>query len=62
MNKVGLGDHMAKEYGIPMYARMIHNLDGSTYSVPYGAEKQCIYSVGRRYVNEVLLTGTVRTK
>ena len=27
------------------------------YPVPYGKEGQAIYSVGRRYVNEILLTG-----
>ena len=48
---------MAEEYGIPMRARMIHNLDGSTYPVPYGKDGQAIYSVGRRYVNEILLDG-----
>jgi hypothetical protein len=25
--------------------------------VPYGRKDQCIYSVGRRYVNEILLNG-----
>lgn len=55
MNGAGLGDHVKDEYGIPMYARMIHNRDGSTYPVPYGQKDQCIYSVGRRYVNEILL-------
>ena len=34
---------------------MIHNQDGSTKPIPYGKENQCIYSVGRRYVNEILL-------
>lgn len=57
MSKIGLGEHVAKEYGIPMSARMIHNQDGSTYPVPYGKDGQCIFSVGRRYVNEILLTG-----
>ena len=42
-------------YGIPMHARMIHNQDGTTKPIPYGKENQCIYSVGRRYVNEILL-------
>lgn len=56
---IGLGDHVANDYGIPMNARMIHNLDGSTYPVPYGKDDQCIYSVARRYVNEILLTGTL---
>ena len=36
---------------------MIHNVDGTTYDVPYGKGDQCIYSVGRRYINEALLTG-----
>ena len=43
-----LGDHVVHDYGIPMFARMIHNLDGSTYPVPYGTKEQCILSVGRR--------------
>ena len=57
LNSIGLGNHVAEEYGIPMRARMIHNLDGSTYPVPYGKDGQAIYSVGRRYVNEILLDG-----
>ena len=36
---------------------MIHTVGGDTYPVPYGEKDQCIYSVGRRYVNEILLTG-----
>jgi len=56
LNSIGLGNHVAEEYGIPMRARMIHRLDGTTYPVPYGKQGQAIYSVGRRYVNEILLT------
>jgi len=56
LNSIGLGNHVAEEYGIPMRARMIHTLEGTTYPVPYGKEDQAIYSVGRRYVNEILLT------
>ncbi len=57
-----LGDHVRTQYGIPMRARMIHppaKADGKveTYAVPYGKDGQCIYSVGRRYLNEILLTG-----
>lgn len=55
LNKVGLDQHMKQEYGIPMYARMIHNKDGAMHGIPYGKENECIYSVGRRYVNEILL-------
>ena len=57
LNSIGLGNHVAEEYGIPMRARMIHRLDGTTYPVPYGKKGQAIYSVGRRYVNEILLNG-----
>ena len=55
LSQVGLADHVKTEYGIPMYARMIHNLDGAMYPIPYGKGEQCIYSVGRRYINEILL-------
>merc|ERR1711970_1274812 len=55
MDGVGLGEHVKTEYGIPMHSRMIHNKDGSTNPIPYGKENQQIYSVGRRYVNEILL-------
>ncbi|XP_076064876.1 kynurenine 3-monooxygenase cn [Oratosquilla oratoria] len=53
---VGVEDHIIKNHGIPMYARMIHRPDGTTYAIPYNKDGQCIYSVGRRHVNEVLLT------
>merc|ERR1712241_156154 len=55
MDGVGLGEHVKTEYGIPMHSRMIPNKDGSTNPIPYGKENQQIYSVGRRYVNEILL-------
>merc|ERR1711988_1382071 len=55
LKKIDLDEHVKKEYGIPMYARMIHNTNGDTNAIPYGKENQCIYSVGRRYVNEILL-------
>ena len=57
LNRIGLGNHVAEEYGIPMRARMIHTTKGETYPVPYGKKDQAIFSVGRRYVNEILLTG-----
>jgi len=56
LNSIGLGAHVASEYGIPMHSRMIHTPQGQMYPVPYGKEGEAIYSVGRRYVNEILLT------
>ena len=55
LRKIGLDDHIREEYGIPMHARMIHSPGGDTNAIPYGKANQCIYSVGRRYVNEILL-------
>ena len=55
LRKAGLDEHIREGYGIPMYARMIHDRDGTTKPIPYGEDNQCIYSVGRRYVNEILL-------
>ncbi|XP_050345100.1 kynurenine 3-monooxygenase isoform X2 [Nymphalis io] len=53
---VGVEDHMVNEHGIPMRARMIHRPDSTTYSIPYDARtNQCIYSVGRNYLNNILL-------
>jgi len=55
LRKVGLDEHMKTEYGIPMHARMIHSPAGSLNAIPYGKDGEAIYSVGRRYVNEILL-------
>ncbi|XP_026742464.1 kynurenine 3-monooxygenase [Trichoplusia ni] len=56
LKDVGVETHMIEEHGIPMKARRIHRMDGSTYAIPYDARtKQCIYSVGRNYLNARLL-------
>ncbi|OQR78950.1 kynurenine 3-monooxygenase-like [Tropilaelaps mercedesae] len=52
---LGLEDTVIQNHAIPMRARMIHDLDGTTHSIPYGKKGQCIYSVGRRYLLELLL-------
>ncbi|XP_055531129.1 kynurenine 3-monooxygenase [Wyeomyia smithii] len=44
------------QHGIPMKGRMLHDLKGNRKFVPYDANtNQCIYSVGRKHLNEVLL-------
>ncbi|XP_071438692.1 kynurenine 3-monooxygenase isoform X2 [Hetaerina americana] len=53
---VGLEGALVREHGIPMRARMIHSRNGERRAIPYGTSEQCIYSVGRKYLNEVLLT------
>ncbi|XP_071997256.1 kynurenine 3-monooxygenase isoform X2 [Engystomops pustulosus] len=41
--------------GIPMYARMIHPVNGKKYSIPYGKRDQYILSVDRANLNKELL-------
>ncbi|XP_043211081.1 kynurenine 3-monooxygenase-like isoform X1 [Amphibalanus amphitrite] len=54
--RVGLEDLVIQQHGIPMYGRMIHATDGRKKVIPYGKAGQCIYSVGRRYLNETMLS------
>ncbi|ESO86802.1 hypothetical protein LOTGIDRAFT_220321 [Lottia gigantea] len=54
LKMVGLED-MVVENGIPMHARMIHDLDGTRRPIPYGEKHQYIMSVDRKHLNEVLL-------
>lgn len=55
--EVGLEDELLR-HGIPMRGRMLHDLTGRTKCIPYDVNtNQCIYSVGRKHLNEVLLTG-----
>ncbi|XP_069688959.1 kynurenine 3-monooxygenase isoform X2 [Periplaneta americana] len=59
LKQVGLQDELVNHHGIPMKGRMIHNLDGTRKPIPYDPRSnQCIYSVSRRYLNEVLLSAT----
>lgn len=59
LKRVGLEDIVINE-GIPMYARMIHDRDGTHRPIPYGKSNQFIMSVDRRRLNEVLLTEAER--
>lgn len=40
LREVGLEDDIIKNHGLPMEARMIHKVDGSTYQIPYGQKGQ----------------------
>lgn len=55
--EVGLENDLL-QHGIPMRGRMLHDLKGRTKCIPYDVNtNQCIYSVGRKHLNEVLLNG-----
>ena len=49
-------DEKVLAQAIPMRGRMIHPLRQSTYVVPYGARGECINSIDRKKLNELLLT------
>jgi len=55
LRKVGLEDTVL-ESAIPMNARMIHSPSGELSAQPYGKKGQCIYSIDRQILNELLLT------
>lgn len=38
LKSVGVEDQIIQNHGIPMRARMIHNLDGTTYAIPYNKD------------------------
>uniref|UniRef100_A0A1B0DR24 Kynurenine 3-monooxygenase n=1 Tax=Phlebotomus papatasi TaxID=29031 RepID=A0A1B0DR24_PHLPP len=58
--KVGLEEAIL-EHGIPMRGRMLHDLNGRRRIVPYDKNnQQCIFSVGRKHLNEILLNASER--
>uniref|UniRef100_A0A8C1TPG2 Kynurenine 3-monooxygenase n=1 Tax=Cyprinus carpio TaxID=7962 RepID=A0A8C1TPG2_CYPCA len=56
LKHVGMEDKIVSK-GIPMHARMIHNLNGKRSPIPYGKKGQYILSVDRANLNKELLTG-----
>ncbi|XP_066248360.1 kynurenine 3-monooxygenase [Euwallacea similis] len=59
---VGVEEQVLKN-AIPMIGRFLHRKDGFTVSVPYDpVSSQCIYSVGRNLLNQILLDVAERSK
>ena len=54
LNGIGIGEDIRK-VAIPMYGRMVHDLQGKINFQPYGKEGQAIYSVSRGGLNIALL-------
>lgn len=48
-----------KPYAIPMYGRMIHNLDGTSNFQAYGKENQAIYSISRNKLTQILVEESI---
>lgn len=55
LKHVGMEDKIVSK-GIPMHARMIHNLNGKRSPIPYGRKGQYILSVDRANLNKELLS------
>lgn len=47
-------DKKILQASVPMYGRMIHDVNGNTQFQPYGEENQCIYSISRSALNRLL--------
>ncbi len=56
LDRIG-AEELITSKGIEMYSRMIHDTKGNTSVVPYGKSDQCILSIDRRFLNELLLNG-----
>ncbi|KAG8173781.1 hypothetical protein JTE90_005786 [Oedothorax gibbosus] len=56
LRMAGLEEEVIDRHAIPMRGRMLHDIQGRTTVVPYDKQGRCIYSVGRRFLNEILLT------
>ncbi|XP_052006467.1 kynurenine 3-monooxygenase-like [Xyrauchen texanus] len=54
LKHVGMEDKIVSK-GIPMHARMIHNVNGKRSPIPYGRKGQYILSVDRANLNKELL-------
>lgn len=54
LDAVGVGDEIRK-IAIPMYGRIMHDLEGNLTSQPYGKEGQAIYSVSRGGINAKMM-------
>lgn len=59
--EVGLEEEVLST-AIPMRGRMLHDIKGKTSVVLYDpCTNQCLYSVGRKQLNEILLNGKTTT-
>ncbi|XP_049962383.1 kynurenine 3-monooxygenase-like [Schistocerca serialis cubense] len=63
LRRLGLERALVAEHGVALRGRMVHHAAGAgagaLTAVPYDpVDNQCIYSISRRYLNEVLLTAT----
>lgn len=46
---------------IPIHSRMLHDIKGEMTPMTYDVHGKCMYSIDRRYINEVLLNCNFET-
>ena len=49
-------DDEVKKIALPMYNRIMHDLEGNLTTQPYGKKDQAIYSVSRGLLNSIMMT------
>ena len=54
LKKVGI-DHQVMKIAIPMYKRIMHDMEGNLSEQPYGNQEQAIYSVSRAQLNVLMM-------
>jgi kynurenine 3-monooxygenase len=57
LERVGIADRI-RAISVPVLGRLIHNLNGTLSSQPYGNNGEAIYSVSRNRLNQVLIDCT----
>jgi len=55
LEAVGIADEIRK-HAIPMYNRVMHDIEGNITKQPYGKDNQAIWSVSRSGINEQLIS------
>ena len=55
LETIGIADEI-KEQAIPMFCRVMHDLEGNITKQPYGKDNQAIWSVSRSGINEQLIS------
>lgn len=54
LNAVGIGDRV-RNYTIPLYGRVVHDLGGEQIYQPYGPNREALYAIERKYLMTILL-------
>ncbi|MBE8168603.1 MAG: FAD-dependent monooxygenase [Shewanella sp.] len=55
LQAIGIDDSIRKQ-AIPMYCRVMHDIEGNLSKLPYGSDNQAIWSVSRSGINEHLIS------